>query len=100
MNCRRWRRSGLPIIAATQALANTGESADDRFAVCRSGSTAEIANTDPSHRVDGCRLAQFTAGESLVDRALNSHMGGSFTLQIAAPSVTNGRRGGPPLRRE
>jgi hypothetical protein len=42
---------------------------------------------DPGNGFDGRRLAQFTASESLVDRALDSHMCGSFTLQIPSSAV-------------
>jgi hypothetical protein len=42
---------------------------------------------DPGNGFDGRRLAQFTASESLVDRALDSHMRGSFTLQIPSSAV-------------
>jgi hypothetical protein len=42
---------------------------------------------DPGNGFDGRRLAQFTASESLVDRALDVNMRGSLTLEIAASPV-------------
>jgi hypothetical protein len=42
---------------------------------------------DPGNGFDGRRLAQFTASESLVDRALDANMRGGLTLEIAAPPV-------------
>jgi hypothetical protein len=71
---------------ASSRRARASRAARSESPVIRAASPRAIS-PHPSHRVDGCRLAQFTAGESLVDRALDSNMGGSFTLQIAAPSV-------------
>ena len=54
MNCRRWRRSGLPIFATTQALDNTGESAGGRFLVRRSGGLQSpvLATSNTRHPMD------------------------------------------------